>query len=112
MLFSFFQFEYLIDYVSLKSFNKIQEVHNNMIFHDTKRIFIQIVAFRIQQSFIHTNIFVVTGDVLVGTRSWFGGFLYCIGNKRQGSDEKTLDYTLTPRQVICFHNQIVDLLLT
>lgn len=83
-----------------------------MIFHDTKRIFIQIVAFRIQQSFIHTNIFVVTGDVLVGTRSWFGGFLYCIGNKRQGSDEKTLDYTLTPRQVICFHNQIVDLLLT
>ncbi|URD78174.1 ELMO CED-12 family protein [Musa troglodytarum] len=40
----------------------------------------------------------VTGDAMVGNRSWFGGVLYRIGNKRQSSNEKTIDYTLTPLQ--------------
>ncbi|RZR79518.1 hypothetical protein BHM03_00005248 [Ensete ventricosum] len=35
---------------------------------------------------------------MVGTRSWFGGFLYGIGNKQQGRGEKTLDYTFNPLQ--------------
>ncbi|CAL9780595.1 unnamed protein product [Musa acuminata subsp. burmannicoides] len=40
----------------------------------------------------------VTGDAMVGNRSWFGGVLYRIGNKRQSSNEKTIDFTLTPLQ--------------
>ncbi|KAJ8468065.1 hypothetical protein OPV22_030617 [Ensete ventricosum] len=38
------------------------------------------------------------GDAMVGTRSWFGGFLYGIGNKQQGRGEKMLDYTFNPLQ--------------